>query len=323
MTLLIAAGLFLVGLILTAFFSGVETGFFRVPRIRLRLDALGGDSLARALFWLSNRPGLFVATALLGNNLADDVLSLALVIIADSLRWEGSVAEIGLPILLSPLLYVYGAALPKQLFLESPYRLLRAAGWPFIVFTILLAPLSLLLWGLSKVLERLAGQSHQQVQLTLARRELESVLEEGHAVGLLWPAQRQLAQGLFAVAGEPVGKYAVPPQRLSPVRLGMTNSDVLRLARRRHSGELPVEEPLGRRKPIGYVRLADIRLEPGEELRKVRPLIEISHTDTHISALVRLYEAGESMARLVNDRGETVGLVTAQALTDPLFRGER
>jgi len=64
-------------------------------------------------------------------------------------------------------------------------------------------------------------------------------------------------------------------------------------------------------------------LEPGEELRKVRPLIEISHTDTHISALVRLYEAGESMARLVNDRGETVGLVTAQALTDPLFRGER
>ena len=60
---MIAAALFFLGLGLTAFFNGVETGFFRVPRIRLRLDALAGDRLSRALFWLSNRPGLFVATA--------------------------------------------------------------------------------------------------------------------------------------------------------------------------------------------------------------------------------------------------------------------
>ncbi len=322
-TIAAAAGLFLIGLALTAFFSGVETGFFRAPRVRLQLDALAGDRLARALFWLSNRPGLFVATALLGNNLADDVLSLALVIIADSLYWEGNVAEIMLPILLSPLLYAYGAALPKQLFLEAPYRLLRMGGPLIVLFTILLLPISLLLWGASKVLEWLAGESHQPVQLTLARRELQAVFEEGHAVGLLRPAQRQLAQGLFAVASEPVGRFALPPQRFTPVRLGMTNSEVLQLARRQHAAELPVEEPLGRRKPIGYVRVAEIRLEEGDELRKVRPLIDIAHTETHISALVKLYEAGETMARLVDQNGGAVGLVTADALTEPLFRGER
>src|SRR5207244_3400812 len=106
------------------------------------------------------------------------------------------------PILFSPLVYIYGAALPKQLFLEAPYSLLRKCGPAFLVFTVLLAPLSLLLWGLSRILARLAGHSQQPVELTLARRELQSVLEEGHAVGLLWPAQRQLAQGLFAVANE-------------------------------------------------------------------------------------------------------------------------
>jgi CBS domain containing-hemolysin-like protein len=322
MIVAVAIALFLVGLALTAFFSGVETGFFRAPRVRLQLDALAGDRLARALFWLSNRPGLFVATALLGNNLADDVLSLALVIIADSMQWEGNLPEILLPIALSPLLYAFGAALPKQLFLEAPYALLRKAGPLFLVFTILLAPLSLLLWGLSKLLERFSGHS-QQVELTLARRELESVLEEGHAVGLLRRAQRQLAQGLFAVASEPVARFALPPQRLTPARLGMTNDDVLQLAGRQHAAELPVEEPLGRRKPIGYVRVSEIRLEQGDELRKVRPLIDIPHTETHISALVKLYEAGETMARLVDHNGATVGLVTADALADPLFRGER
>jgi CBS domain containing-hemolysin-like protein len=38
---------------------------------------------------------------------------------------------------------------------------------------------------------------------------------------------------------------------------------------------------------------------------------------------VRLFEAGETMARLVDHSGGTVGLVTARALTEPLFRGER
>lgn len=315
--------LFFAGLLMTAFFSGVETGFFRVPRIRLRLDALAGDPLARALFWLGNRPGLFVATALLGTNLADDLITLALVLIADSLHWQTDAAEIALPILCSPLVYVYGAALPKQLFLEAPYSLLRKTGPVFLFFTLLLAPITVVLWVLSRVLARLAGQSNQPVELTLARRELQSVLEEGHAVGLLRPAQRQLAQGLFAVANEPAGRFALPPQKFSPVRLGMTNAEVLKLARRQHTAELPVEEPLGRRKLIGYVRVAEIRLDGGDALRKVRPLIEIAHTETHISALMKLHEADETMARLVDARGETIGLVTAQALTEPLFRGER
>jgi CBS domain containing-hemolysin-like protein len=103
----------------------------------------------------------------------------------------------------------------------------------------------------------------------------------------------------------------------------MTNAEALQLARRQQAAELPVEEPLGRRKPIGYVRVAEIRVDPGDELRKVRPLIDIPHTETHISALVKLYEAGETMARLVDQSGGTVGLVTARALTEPLFRGER
>ena len=75
-----AVGLASVGLLLSAFFSGSETGFYRATRLRLVLDALGGDRIARALVWLGNRPMLFVATILVGNNLANYLTSLAVVI---------------------------------------------------------------------------------------------------------------------------------------------------------------------------------------------------------------------------------------------------
>ena len=46
----IALGLGIVGTALSALFSGSETGFYRATRIRLVLDALGGDLVSR---WLA------------------------------------------------------------------------------------------------------------------------------------------------------------------------------------------------------------------------------------------------------------------------------
>ena len=47
--------MFVLGIFLSAFFSGAETGFYRVTRVRLLLDGLGGDPIARTLLWLTNR----------------------------------------------------------------------------------------------------------------------------------------------------------------------------------------------------------------------------------------------------------------------------
>jgi CBS domain containing-hemolysin-like protein len=321
--MIVALLLFFLGVALSALFSGTETGFYRVPRVRLRLDALAGDRIAQGLWWLANRPALFVATTLLGNNLANYLVSLSIVMGADAV-WPGvPSAELIATLFLSPLVFVYGESLPKQLFFEAPYFLLRRGGPVFLACSIIGLPFSLLFWGLSKLIERLGGQSPPQVKLALARRELQSVLEEGHAEGLLRPAQRQLAQGLFAVANEPAIRFAVPPQRLAHVRLGMTKAEVLRLAKRQQAPELPVEEPLGRRKLIGYVRVAELKLDDSEEIRKVRPLIDIPSHEPHIAALVRLHESGESMGRLLDVAGQVVGIVTAASLSEPLFRGER
>ena len=71
-----------------------------------------------------------------------------------------------------------------------------------------------MLWGLNRLFERLTAESPEQVRFNLARRELSSALEEGHEAGILHPAQRGLAQGIFAVAQRPVGEFATPLEKL-------------------------------------------------------------------------------------------------------------
>ncbi len=56
--------------------------------------------------------------------------------------------------------------------------------------------------------------------------------------------------------------------------------------------------------------------------RDVHSLIEIPDDENHLSALMRLKAADESMGRIVDSLGgETIALVTTKQLSDSLFRG--
>ena len=83
--------LFLAALAMNAFFSGTETGFFRLSRLRLVMEGIAGDRMSRILLWFANQPSIFVATALVGNNLANDLTSLAVVMATESIWPKGGV----------------------------------------------------------------------------------------------------------------------------------------------------------------------------------------------------------------------------------------
>ena len=313
----------LVGILLSAFFSGTETGFYRVSRVRLVLDGLVGDPIARGLLWLTNNPTLFVATTLVGNNLANYVTSLAIVLATDQIvRQDTFGAQLIAPVVFAPVVFVYGELLPKSLFYQAPNRLLRRGGPLFMLCGVLFAPLTAILWAFGRFLGWIVGQSPEHVRLMLARRELSRVLEEGHEAGILRPAQRNLAQGLFAAASQPVVRFATPVARTVSVRIGLKRSDVLRLARRHHLPAIPVEEAGHSRRLVGYVRMVDLSLQEGDRIEQVRPLMQIPHTETYIVALMRMQSQREMLARVVDEAGRTVGILNARRLTEPLFRGE-
>ena len=120
--MIIAALLFLIGLTLSAFFSGCETGLYRVSRTRLVLDGLSGSASARGIVWLLNRPAMFVATTLVGNNLANYVTSLSMVMAVAAMFGANPSVELLGPVLMTPVVFVFGELLPKYLFYHAPVQ---------------------------------------------------------------------------------------------------------------------------------------------------------------------------------------------------------
>ena len=318
--MIVGSILFALGIFLSAFFSGSETGFYRVTRVRLLLDGLGGDPIARTLLWLTNQPALYVATALIGNNLANYLVSLSIVILTHYALGSSSMFWLDLlaPVALSPIVFVYGELLPKSLFYRAPNLLLRRSGPLFVLFALAFAPLSALLWAFGRVLQALVGEAPLRVRLTLARGELQQVFAEGEEVGILRPAQRQLAQGLFSFASHPVIELSTPADRVASVQLGAETSEVLRMAKRHRAAIVPVVDK--QQKLIGYVRIVDLCLSQAETVSEFLPLATIPATEPMIAALIRMQSSKEELAVVVNDEGKTVGLLYAEYLTSRLFR---
>lgn len=317
--MIVGSILFFLGIFLSAFFSGSETGFYRVTRVRLLLDALGGDPIAKTLLWFTNQPALFVATALIGNNLANYLVSLSIVILTqhtfgNNLLWMDLLA----PVALSPIVFVYGELLPKSLFYRAPNLLLRRGGPLFVLFALAFAPLSALLWAFGRLLQSLVGEAPLRVRLTLARGELQQVLAEGEELGILRPAQRHLAQSLFSVASNPVIDLSTPVARVAMVEQGAPASEVLRIARRHRAAIVPVVNR--QQKLIGYVRIVDLCLSGAETVEEVLPLATIDADEPLIAALIRMQSSKEELAAVVDKEEKTVGLLYAEELTSRMFR---
>ena len=312
--------LFLVGIFLSAFFSGSETGFYRATRVRLALDALGGDRVARSLLWLTNNPTLFVATSLIGNNIANYVVSLAVVLATRQLWGPGShLAELLAPIFLTPVVFVYGELLPKHLFYLAPNRLLRRGGPLLLLCGVLFAPVSAVLWILGRCLQWIVGEAPEYVRSRLAREELQRILVEGQEAGVLSPAQRQLAQGMFAVANEPVSRFCTPVGRTTSIRRTASQAEVLRIARRQRSAVVLIVAERSRR-PVGYVRIIDIKLSGKDWSKSLRPLARTHYTDSHIATLTRMQTEKEPIAEVIDNRGATIGIIRIDHLAQPLLR---
>ncbi|MEW4564131.1 CNNM domain-containing protein [Bremerella sp. JC770] len=307
--------LFILGVFLSAFFSGSETGFYRVTRVRLVLDGLGGDWLSRFLLFLTNHPALFVATTLIGNNVANYMVSLSIVLFTQATFPGNSTAEMALPLVIAPFLFVYGELLPKYFFYRAPNLLLRRTGWLFFLFTVLFAPCSALLWVLGRALQTLLGESPETVRLALARTELEDFLEEGGEFGILNKAQRRVAQGVFGVANRRVTSIATPLSRVWTAKIGSKVNNLIRVAKRKQISVVPIVETQGKRTvPIGYVRICDLYMGDGEDIENYHPLPEVKASESCISAITQLHSSGELMAKVVSRSGVPIGIVTMQQL---------
>jgi len=325
-------------LVLGAAFSGTETAFYRVSKLRLKLDALGGDAAAGRFLRFANNPGVFIATLLVGNNTTTYGASLAMVIFVGCLlpNADGFYAEFAATLILTPILFVWGEMFPKSLGLTIPNRVLRFFSPIILISYWLFLPLTGLLWGINQMIAALLQKPDDLITLSMGRRELSGVLTEGQNIGILSDAQRRLAEGIFACSDRLIKDYTLPPSQWPTITTALKPEEVLEIARRSHCVMLPVYEPeadLARQElPIGYVRTLDLERavrhqldEPTRQLAMLLQtelplcsLVELSAKHSLLTGLILLQTMQNAFGCVADEDRRCLGFINADQLRDVL-----
>ncbi|MFK7817797.1 MAG: CNNM domain-containing protein [Planctomycetaceae bacterium] len=315
--LISSIALFLLAIRLSAFFSGSETGFYRLSRIRLSIASQNGDSIAKRLLWFSGMPERFVATALVGNNIANYLATFAIGLMAVAFLPNNSgLAEILLTLALAPLIFIWGELIPKTVYYRAPMRFLGKHSRALTAWYYALRPISAPLTVIAKLVERFGNSEKQPLELLLGRNRLIHVLNEGHREGLLGNVQRRLAESVMELSGQPVDASMVPSVRVLSVPKDTSVTETLDLSKLYSLSHILVHEG-DANDWIGYVCIGDLRGETIEEA--IQPIIRIPTGLGKLDAIQRMRKQRAFFA-VVARENEPIGVVTERGLLAPLFR---
>jgi CBS domain containing-hemolysin-like protein len=308
----------LVGLILSALFSGSETGLYTINRVRLAVRSNRGDVRAKRLRWLIDRPGVMLTTILIGNNIANYFGSYGLAAILDTFELTTVALIVINVVILTPLLFVFGEILPKDLFRT------HTDSWSYGVSGFLMFAKNLFYYtGMTPIVQvvgaLVSGMSGERSGTPVTgRQRMSQLMQEGIGAGVLTEAQTTLVDRSLTLRKKTVEEEMVPWVRVVTLSVDATREQREHIMRRRNFSRLPLIDRSGN--PIGVLRLLDAVLEPEATTRELMGPIATFSPETPIREALRTMRHGQyAMAVIVNPRtNRKLGIVTIKDLVEPL-----
>ncbi len=325
--------LFALSLLFSALFSGTEIAFLTANRLRLELDKKQNPLLARLLSIYTSNPALFIASILVGNNVALVLYGLAISEILNPYL-GGFFSDPWLLLLLQTLLstillLLFAEFLPKAICRIHANGLLKVLAFPIFVFYILFYPVSKLMTLLSGHLVRLFTKRNLLTtpQPTIfGRNDLNVLIEEAaqqseeedeHDPDPSRNALRLMRNALeFSEAK--VRDCYVPRPDIVTIDVNDSLEELRALFISSNFSRIPVYENTVDN-IIGYVNAKSLFRHPDSIRQILISLRFIPETMSASRLLSDFIHSSSSMAIVVDEFGGTAGLVTIEDLVEEIF----
>lgn len=319
LTLLILwCAMIVVGFVGSAVYSGLETGAYRLNRVRLQNLAHQGRTDAVLLRKLLASPTVLLSTLLIGNNLANYMGTAGLTFLLEARglsEWRVVVFNI---LLVTPLLFVFGETLPKDLFGRYSDRLMYRLA-PFLegsrrLFT--LVGLTPLIGLLTRSIFRVQGEKRGAAAFH-PRRQVELLIREGVGHGLISQEQLAIFERALTLGERTVGDEMTRWRQVKTMRGGQKAGEVGRLSQQTDRARFPVVDPRGRL--TGVVHVMDALLGDAnatvEQLQRTALKIDAK---TPLRDGLRRLQQSQSALAVITQNDQPVGVATIKDLVEPI-----
>lgn len=315
--------LFLLCLLLAAFFSSAETAFIALQRIRLEHLVRNNVKGARLVARLIERPERLLSTILLGSNFVSVAAASLGTVMAVAYFGERRGLLISM-IAVTTILLIFGETTPKTMATRHAERLsikfartIEFLSWLFTPFVYVLS------WFVATLTRMVGGKP---VPKSLASpEEIQTMISLGHKEGMVEESEAKMLHGVFDFGDRPVREVMVQRPDVVSIEKGATIGDFLKVYVKSPLSRFPVYEG-GMDKIIGILSVKDVLMALAKG--------SMTHTDTIDSMIRPAYFTPESkrvsevfaemrdrnlhMCVVVDEYGGTAGICSLDGLIEEI-----
>ena len=320
----------IVCLLLSAFFSGMEIAFVSSNRIYLEIEKLQASFTSKVLKSITRKPSRFIASMLLGNNIAlviygiftgDRILQLFFP--ETILMGEVSLIIVFYQTLISTAIILLTAEfLPKVFFQLYANLAIKIFAIPVAFFFYIFYPITFLIIQFTDIiLKKFLKTDSDQVQLSFSKVELGNYIEEQLESSFdkeSLDSEIQIFQNALDFSEVKTKEAMVPRAELVAVDQETPIEEIKDLFISTGFSKIPVFQGTID-KILGYVHVFDMMKNPKILKNILLPLAYVPETMLINDVLKLLTRQHKSISVVIDEYGGISGIVTVEDIVEELF----
>ena len=308
----------LILLLLSAFFSSAETALTTVNQIRMRSLAEDGNKRAKTVLKVTDDSGKMLSAILIGNNIVNLTASSIATTIA--YNFGGSMVAVATGII-TLLILLVGEITPKTMATIHAEKMSMIYAPVINIFMKIMTPFIFIINGLSMIILFILRVDPNAKNKTMTENELRTIVDVSHEDGVIESDEKEMIYNVFDLGDAKAKDVMVPRVHVTFADVNSSYEELIEIFREDKFTRLPVFEETTDN-VIGTINMKDLLLFDSKKEFHLRDILReayFTYEYKNISELlVEMRQASFNIAVVLDEYGETAGLITLEDILEEI-----
>ncbi|WP_313114073.1 hemolysin family protein [Aequorivita sediminis] len=310
-------------LILSAFFSGMEIAYVSSNKIHIEIEKKQNNFLAGVLKKITKRPSKFIATMLVGNNIALVIYGFYMGDLLMNYIPLAGFSGLLIQTIISTLVILMTAEfLPKVFFQIYANNLVKIFAVPAYFFYVVFSLISeFIIWISDLVLKFVFKTEGDTVQLSFSKLELGNYISEQMDIAETkeeMDSEIQIFQNALDFSEVKSREAMIPRTEIVAVDIDTPPKELAKIFTETGFSKILIyKENID--DILGYIHSFELFKKPSTIKKVLMPVIFVPETMLIKDVLAVLSKKRKSIAVVIDEYGGTSGIITVEDIIEELF----
>ncbi|MRT16464.1 HlyC/CorC family transporter [Vitellibacter sp. q18] len=310
-------------LLLSAFFSGMEIAYVSSNKIHIEIEKKQNNFLASVLKKITKRPSKFIATMLVGNNIALVIYGFFMGdLLMEYIPLAGFAGLLVQTIISTLIILMTAEFLPKVFFQIYANSLVKVFAVPAYFFYVLFSLVSeFIIWISDLVLKLIFKTEGDTVQLSFSKLELGNYISEQMDIAETkeeMDSEIQIFQNALDFSEVKSREAMIPRTEIVAVDIDTSPKELAKIFTETGLSKILVyNESID--DILGYIHSFELFKKPEKIEKVLMPVVFVPETMLVKDVLGILSKKRKSLAVVIDEYGGTSGIITVEDIIEELF----